>query len=208
MGFIGDVNLWLSLVLALIYLMRFRKLGWDYKYFTLTLITYGVIMFSMDLYVTITDGKNNLFLFFPYLVFEYVTLILFYSEVLQNKKIRLLLIPGLLFFAVQYILNPGLIYELNELGTFVSHSILISLSLFYMYRCLTNAGPFSLINLGIFLYFVPVTLVFVFGNFLNSDEFYLKLSLLFNNIHELIYLLFQILVFVEWWRNFYRVKTN
>ncbi len=207
-GFIGDANLWLSLILVVLYFVRFRKYGWDYKYFNLFLLNYAVITICMWSYVILTEGGNNLFFFLPYLVFEFITLLFFYSEVLENKKIRFLLLPVLLFFAIQNGLNPGLINHFNELGAFVSHSVLISLSLFYMYKCLSKAGPFSVINLGIFLYFIPVTLVFVFGNFLNSDEFHQRLSLLFNNIHDVIYLLFQSLIFVEWWRNFYRVKTN
>ena len=207
MDFFDDANFWFSLTVTLLYILRFRAYGWDYKYFSLTLVTYAVITLGMQQYLAVT-GENNIFFFHPYILFEFIFLTLFYRELLQNKKITYIIYPVSLFLLLQYILNPSLIFNYNTLGVLVTHSLIIVLSLLYMYRCLSNSGPFSLINLGVFVYIVSVTLFFISGNLVWGDENEKEVVIMFGKIHDVIYFLFQLLVFIEWWRKFYRVKTN
>jgi len=205
---LGSINIWFSVVLAILYSTRLHTNGNVYKYFTYLLITYAVIQSGMLLMIYFYKGKENLFFFLPYFFFQFITLSFFYRYLLDKRKIVLVIIPVVLFLVFQYVLVPELLNRYNPLGVTITQSLIIIYSLLYMYRSLTNPGSFSLINVGIFLYMIPSTLIFASGNFVKGDELQLKLHILLGDIRDVCYFLLQLLILIEWWRNFYRVKTT
>lgn len=204
----GEINIWLSLILALLFAEEYRNQGASFKYFTLFLVSYAGIQWAMHFYVVLTGGNNNLVFFGPYMFLQFITLSLFYKTLLQNKKVFYVMLVVVFFLIAQYIAAPSLLYKYNTIGITLTQSIIIIYSMIFMYRSLTVNSPFRLINLGVFLYFVASTLVFASGNFIFGDEMSQSLHVLLYNVKEITYILFQVLILIELWRNFYRVKTS
>ena len=108
--------------------------------------------------------------------------------------------------AYQYVKDPSLYYRYNIFGMLISHVIIVIYSIVYFYKSLSQKPLFLYVNTGLFLYLLSSALLFALGN----QVYNLKVSVsnlnLLVGLNSLFYALFQILVLVEWWKN-YRTKV-
>ncbi len=148
---------------------------------------------------------SNLFMINIFIVLQFIILSLFYEKILINKQIKYILLIVVLLLVFQYAYIDELFFKYNPLGVFITHIVLSSYSLLYMYRSLQKKTPqFLIINIGLFLYLISSMLVFSSGNLVFniniSKEVYYSLL----KVNTIMYIVFQILIFIEWRKNYYK----
>lgn len=191
------------LINVFVFLRSFNREGKTYKIFTFYLIAVAVTQVLTTIWVFL--HANNLGFSNIYLVFQFVLLSLFYYELLKNRIILYLLVGVGLFLAYQYISGDASIFEYNSIGLSITQMLIIAYSITYFYRSIHGKTTFLLINVGIFFYLICSTLIFASGElqFQLPQKGYLLLILL----NTIFYLLFQLVIFYEWYKN-YRVQLK
>lgn len=197
------------LINFILYLKRFTKNNKSFKviclFLTLTTVTQ---MVSFSLYLYSTEIKN-LFISHYFFIGQLIILSVFFFTVLKNtffKKIIFpLLILVLLVLGIQYYNEPKLYYRFNELEVLITSIPLAIYSLVFLFQKTESKNKeFIYFNAGFFIYTLCSTLIFFSGNFKAKRE---TLMLLWE-LHSFLYLAFQFLIFIEWYKNFRKSKTN
>ncbi len=203
--YLGDIQVLLSIILFVVFFIGFSKYGKAYKIFTLYLGFIAIIQLITFYYALYK--WNNIFFFHFYFVGQFVFMSLFYYELLKNKLLCIILGIGLVAIGIQFAIQPNIFFEYHTYGVSITQSIIVLYAITYYYRSLSVANPFMLINTGVLLYFMTSILFFASGNLLlhldipNETKRYIGL------VNQFLYFVFQILIFVEWYRN-YRVTTK
>ncbi|WP_217629431.1 hypothetical protein [Ulvibacter litoralis] len=113
---------------------------------------------------------------------------------------------ALLFFIFQYIDDPELSAKYNPLGSAIAQIIIVIYSLLYFYRLLSAKGEFLIVNIGVFFYMLISILIFAAGNLVFVDEFK-SVSSIMRNLNAVFYFVFQVLILLEWGKNYYKKKN-
>lgn len=166
-------------------------------------------LFSMGLIQVATfwlwyNGVNNLHLSHYYLVTQFILLSLFYYNLYGNKTQKIVTVLILLsvvgVLIVQSYLRPDLLYKFNLLEILLTSLPIVFFSVFQFYNSLTETKKFMYINSGICIYILSSTLIFCSGNIVNDITTEFRTTLWFMNVT--LYLVYQILISVEWFHNF------
>ncbi|MBK0370500.1 hypothetical protein [Flavobacterium agrisoli] len=70
----------------------------------------------------------------------------------------------LLIFFIQYIVQPDLIDKFNLFEILITNSLLIVYMLMHSYNMLESKREFYFVNLGLLIYLLSSTILFIFGN--------------------------------------------
>lgn len=202
---IGTAIIFISVLYPLLYLRGFSRYSRAFKYFTIYLLIIGTIQISMQTYSLVTMGDSNLFFFIYYFVLQFIMLSLFYKELLGYKWIHIITGGVLLLLAYQYFTDPSLYFKYNPIGSSVTQLIIVFYSLLYFYKSLTGKGEFLIVNVGLFIYLLSSLLIFAFGNLAINDSFSDYIFKLLFSLNSALYFILQVLIVLEWFRN-YRVK--
>ncbi len=196
-----------SALYPLLYLTGFTRNSKAFKYFTIYLLIIGFIQISMRSYKLVTMGESNLFFFIYYFVLQFTVLSLFYKQLLGYKWINIITGITLLIIGYQYFTDPELYFKYNPIGSSVTQLILVVYSMLYFYKSLSGKREFLIINVGLFIYLLSSLLIFAAGNLVlnNSIPDYIPKLLVQSNL--VLFFLFQVLIVVEWFRN-YRVAKK
>jgi hypothetical protein len=203
---IADIPTVLYFINVVLYFSIYKKLNTSLKIITAYLLVTFVIEIVSDRLSTI--GVNNLYLSHVYFIEQFLLLSYFYST-LDFSKIQLLFLKisvgvVLTILMIQYILFPKLIFQFNEIEIVLCNFPLIIFSLFHYYNSIGEKTSYPFINMGVLVYLSCSTVVFCSGNLMTLLNMKVNRTIwVFNNI---ISILFQVLLFVEWYR-FYR-KTK
>ncbi|SDE98517.1 hypothetical protein SAMN05421855_10431 [Ulvibacter litoralis] len=189
-----------------LYLIGFTRNSKAYKIFTLYLIGIGIIQFLMGFVRNFLDFETNLFLFKYYFIFQFLMLSYFYKTLLGYRWVYFMTSIALLFFIFQYIDDPELSAKYNPLGSAIAQIIIVIYSLLYFYRLLSAKGEFLIVNIGVFFYMLISILIFAAGNLVFVDEFK-SVSSIMRNLNAVFYFVFQVLILLEWGKNYYKKKN-
>lgn len=147
--------------------------------------------------------RNNLFLSHVYFNGQFILLSLFFSTLYGFKKFKklhlFLTFLVVLFFVIFLINTPGSLLKWNvfEIAT-TSIPLIIYSFYFFVKNIDTNKNKkYIYFNSGFFLYTLCSTLIFTLG-ILDAVE----LKSYVWSFNAILYLAFQILIFVEWYQNF------
>lgn len=197
--YLGYIFLFINLIL---YFKDFIKSNKVFKILTLYLVlTFLTQLLSSELFDTIFK-KDNLFLSHYYFIGQFLILSLFFKHILEGKILKKIITSVLIIFCVlltfQYCNNPMLYFKFNQLEILLTSIPLISYSfIFLIQKTDTSCKKFIYFNAGFFLYMISSTLLFTAGNLISS----LKISYAWH-INSLLYIIFQILISLEWHKNF------
>lgn len=189
-------------MLPLLYIRYFFLNKIAYKVFTLFLIFYAIIEFFQVFVKDFLLIKDNIFLFVYYFIGQFVLLSIFFKKLLGYKWIYYIMYAGLVFFAIQYVMEPQMYFRFNPLGSVISNVIIVSYSFLYFYKRLAEKGEFLIVNIGIFLYLLSSILVFASGNLIFNENISDEIPRLLVRINRILFLVFQVLILVEWWKNY------
>ncbi len=199
-----DTLIFFSIVIAIIYCWGFTVKSKAFKFFTFYLVFISLIQILL-FYFSIVK-MNSIFLFHFYFIGQFVLLSLFYKELLKMKYLDWISIAVLLYLGIDYLLNPNLFFEYHTYGVLITQGVVVFYSLIFFYRSLSRQNEFIYINTGILIYFMTSILFFGSGNLILRLGFTKDFQKLFGVINDVLYLLFQILIFIEWYRN-YKIKN-
>lgn len=205
-GIISDITVYFSLLYPILYLKGFVSNNKAFKIFTIYLVLIGVIQIGMRFVIKVLEMESNLFLSHYYFIFQFVLLSMFYRQLLSSKWVYYILGAVAVFLVYQYINDPHMYFRYNSIGMFMTHILLVSYALVYMYRCLSGKYEFTIVNIGIFFYLLSSSLIFASGNLVLNIDVPESFTDLLININKFLFLVFQILIFTEWYRNYRKPK--
>ncbi len=152
---------------------------------------------------------NNLFLSHFYFIFQFVLLSAFYLLLLNKRQKRFVIIIYFIVLSIlggQYMLKPKELFGFNLFEVFITSFPLVIYSVIHLYNSLTSKGVFLYFNAAILIYISSSTLIFFLGNYLAIFEQKVVINIWF--IHKILYLVFLILIFLEWKNSFSSHKTK
>lgn len=197
------------LINTLLYFSRYKSAKPVYSIFSIYL-GYSLII-QITNWVLAENEINNLFLSHFYFVGQYVLFSYIYytllNSVILKKFIQNLSVLIILLSASNYLFNPELFYEFNLLEIISCSIPIVIFSALHLYQSLGNLKKeYVFISSGIFIYLICSTLIFASGNFVSPKEtFWNQFIWLMNSI---LYLIYQILIYVEWYKNFRNLKPS
>lgn len=193
-AYLGTLILLINLIL---FVSVFRLKNRAFKIYTIYLGFIFIIQVLSEF--LILRKMNNLFLSHFYFVFQFVFLTFFYLNIinvpLQRKIIKILFCLSILMLLVQYLVFEELFFQFNLFEIFITSYFLIIYSAFHLYNMLNSKKEFYYINIGILIYLFGSTVLFLLGNLM--AELKSKLSILTYTFNSIIYIFYQLLVFVE-----------
>lgn len=149
-----------------VYCIGFFRAGRAYTFFISYLA--WILLCEIVFYVLNYQRINNLFFSHYYLIIQFVLLGLFFHEILtenyQKNIARFLLVTIPLVLIVQYIIDPEKYYVFNLFEIFVTSYSIIILALFHLYNILDTEKKYNYISLGLLLYLISSTVIFLSGN--------------------------------------------
>jgi len=206
-SFLGDLAIYISPIVAIIYLISFIRNDKIYKVFTIYLIAMALVQISSHYVGRGGLNKTNLYFSHIFYISQFIILSIFYLKLLSKKIIVYLLLIVLLLISIQFINDPSIFFRYNPIGMSFTQIILVVYSIIYLYKSLTNKGEFVIVNIGILIYLLSSTLIFASGNLVLDLNISKETRLVLVNVNRMLSIIFQILVFIEWYRN-YRIRVS
>lgn len=171
-----------------------------YKIFCYYLLFTLIIQLISEIYIFL--DKENLFLTHYYFTIQFFFLSFFYKELIKwRKQISVVLFITFLFLIIQYLVKPNLYFEFNLLEIlFCSIPLLIYSFQFFFENIDGKNKKFIYVNSAIFTYILSSTLIFSSGNIMpNLPK---SINSIIWTVNAFLYLIFQVLIFIEWYKNF------
>lgn len=198
------ITVYLAMIYPLLYIIGFTKNSKAYKIFTIYLVIIGLVQLSMQVHGNIFKGESNLFFFIYYFVLQFIALSFFYKELLEYKWLHIVTGIVLSIIGYQYFLDPSMYFRYNPIGSSLTQIIIVIYSLLYFYKSLSGKREFLIVNVGMFFYMLSSLLIFASGNLVFNDNIPGYIPKLLTNVNIVLYFIFQILIVVEWYRNYRR----
>ncbi|SDR83472.1 hypothetical protein SAMN04515667_0791 [Formosa sp. Hel1_31_208] len=176
-------------------------------FLSLYLFVSGIVMVFSS--ILAYNSEPNLHLSHIYFIAQFVFLSLFFGSLFNSKQkkwVTLILIFVLTVLICQYIQNPELIYKFNLFEIFITSFPIIIYSIIHLYNSLSKNGEYMLVNSGILVYLTTSTLIFILGNYL--AEFRNDLITKIWIINKLLYVLYLVLILIEWKIKFQPAKSS
>ncbi len=207
---IAYVVLFLNIVLYLYYLnFKSNRLNWFNTFLILGLIT------QITALIFTSQKINNLPLLHIYTLLEFIFLSLFYKnilkqEILSKKYFNILIIS--ISISILIILNSIFlqnIYTFNSNAKTLTQVIYICYALTYFFNVTLEKTPIikflNSINAAILLYYAGSLFIFMFSNVFFSLS---KEHIVFWVVNALLYLIFQLWVFIALWTFRQQTRTK
>ena len=202
-----DISIYLGylilMVNVLFYLKSYRQKTIAFKFLSIYLISSFIIQILSE-YIASYKG-NNIFLFHYFNIIQFILLSLFYLNVFKSKNLKKVIIYGgiIVFLVVVYIIfsTKEYYYKFILSEILVLNIPLLIYSFIFFIRRIDSANKlFIYFNSGFFVYAVCSTLLFCAGHIESEIKYLLW------NVNTTLYVFYQILIFIEWYKNF-RKKT-
>ena len=188
----------------ILYVKGFSKFGKAFTIYTLYLFLLVIIQLTMEVLTSFTI--HNLYLIHFYFIGQFILLGLFYRELLQNKlqkKIILFaLFFGLLLLVVQYTYEPELFFKFNLFEIVLTSLLVVVFALLYLYKMLTDSKKYYYITVGIIIYLLASTVLFLVGNL--TIGLSKEVRLISWNLNAFFVLVNQLFILYEWKVSFSR----
>lgn len=169
-----------------------------------------IFLFQIVLFLFWLFKINNIFLSHFYFIIQFVLLSFFYRELFKGKNqkrvINAVMITIISIIIIQYIFTPGLFNKFNLSEIVLTSVPLIMYSIIHFYNILGKKKEYVYINSGVLLYLSGSTLLFVAGNYIVASDSILNKSIWI--INSILFVVYQILIFVEWRKSFYKKKIQ
>lgn len=176
-----------------------------YRIFTV----YLIFIFFIQIITILLNRKRipNLFLSHYYFIGQYFLLTACFFYLFKKKAYKLSLLICLIFVSffivIFYTLNPEKYYSFNLIEIFLTSTPLIIFCFLYFIEKFEDISrDFLYIFSGFFIYILCSTLLFATGDIGSIHKVTLW------SINALIYLLYQVLIFFEWYKHFRKPKVK
>lgn len=206
LAYIGYFFLLINLIL---FSTQFFKESKAYKIFTIYLALVLVIQVWAE--TLIQQRMSNLFLSHFYFIGQFVGLSLFYWHILRQKNSQRQFVLGglvvaLIILGIQYCSDTSLFFRFNLFEIILTSFILIVWASTHFYNLLNEKKEFYYANIGILMYLLGSTILFLVGNLMTS------LSPTLNQIpwiiNSFLYIIYQIFILFDWKDRYSRKELN
>ncbi len=214
----SELHVFISTAAHIVILLNILQILLEYKKMP-RLITWFNILLLLSLVVQVLarvlwlNHMNNLFLLHIYTLFEFIFLGFFYSRLLTKysffQKYHLYFIAGISLLIVLNTIFLQPITGFNNNAKTLTQVIYIGYAVAYFFQEAATTDKnaqqrlLTLINSAILLYYAGSLFIFMFGSIiLKSSEHYA-----FWIVNALLYLIFQLLVFIALWTFRQRTKS-
>ncbi|PWG05702.1 hypothetical protein DIS07_04455 [Polaribacter aquimarinus] len=158
--------------------------------------------------------ERNLYLSHFYFIGQFILLSSFYAKVLKGKKlisfIKNILILVIILLIGYYSLYPKDYFKWNVFEiSITSVPLLVYSFLFFTQRIeIKTSRSFIYFNSGFFVYLLSSTLLFTLGNIGLGNLELRPIKLFVWKVNSILYIIYQILVFLEWYKNFRKKESS
>ncbi|WKL44772.1 hypothetical protein [Flavobacterium sp. ZE23DGlu08] len=202
---IGYLILFFNLIL---FIKGFANQGKAYKIFTWYLGVVFTIQIISNIFMRM--NTNNLFLSHFYFIGQFILLSFFYITVLkeefQKKLVKAGLVIGLLALSIQYAYDTSLFFKFNLFEIFITSFLLIIYATIHFYNMLNEKKEFYYVNVGLLIYLLGSTILFLVGNL--TAILSPKMSLFTWILNALLIIINQFFILIEWKKSFYKKEIN
>ncbi|MES2853861.1 MAG: hypothetical protein V4698_13195 [Bacteroidota bacterium] len=202
---IGYLILFFNLIL---FIKGFANQGKAYKIFTWYLGVVFTIQIISNIFMRM--NTNNLFLSHFYFIGQFILLSFFYITVLkeefQKKLVKAGLVIGLLALSIQYAYDTSLFFKFNLFEIFITSFLLIIYATIHFYNMLNEKKEFYYVNVGLLIYLLGSTILFLVGNL--TAVLSPKMSLFTWILNALLIIINQFFILIEWKKSFYKKEIN
>jgi hypothetical protein len=200
---IAYLGIFLLLVNTIQFFKGFSNNGKAFKIFAIYLGSIFLIQISASVLKSLSI--NNLFLSHFYFILQFILLSIFYLNLnlneIQKKNIKIGLFFTLSLLIIQYCFDSSQFFKFNLFEIFITSFLIIIYTVFYLYNLLDQKEKkFYYVNLGILIYLFGSTVFFLAGDLLTLNALRFEISIWVLN--ALLFVVYQILIFVEWKKNF------
>lgn len=201
---LSDIALAILIINVILYFIGFFRNGKAYKFFCIYLLSIATIQVFMA--ILAAKSHNNHFLSTYYLILRFIFLSFFFYylfrsvAVFKSNIVKYTSAAAVIFLAIQYIADPGLYYVFNSVGFFVTSVLLIIYAVLYLYEMLSHRLPFYYVTIGIFVYLISSALIF--ASAASMVTFNDDISMAIWLINAALFIVYQILIFLEWKKQF------
>lgn len=188
---------------TLVFTISYNVKNKEQKYF----IMYLILCFTVQMFSGFLSDlrQNNLFLSHYFFIGQFIFLSLFFSTFYRFKNIiRSFTFLVALSFIFYLNLNTEIYKKWSVIEIAVTSIPLIIYSLLFFVKKISDNkdNKYIYFNTGFFLYTLCSTLIFSLGNIGTRElKFYVW------KINNLLYFIFQVLIFIEWYKNFRKSLT-
>ena len=196
--FIVNAGYFFLIINTLAFIISYNKKHKALKYF----IMYLMLCVFVQIYSSFLSSLriNNLFLSHYFFIGQFIFLSFFFSTLYNFKKLIRLLTFLIAFSFITYLYNfPETLKKWNVLEIAITSIPLLVYSFFFFVKKIDNNidKKYIYFNSGFFVYTLCSTLICTLGNIGSRElKFYVW------QFNAFLYLIFQIMVFVEWYKNF------
>lgn len=178
-----------------------KKYTLPVKIFTIYLFVIVIIQVSTK--IMASYKINNLVFTHYYFIGQFFLLSLFFRSILNTKKITkaidIVIILVLPTICIYYLIHPHKYFEFNNFEiALTSIPLIIYCFLFIIKKIDQKDKTYFYLVSGLFIYLAGSTLLFSTGNIKMFSP--MKKVVWFMNM--VLYLIYQILIFIEWYKNF------
>ena len=205
---VGDISIYLSVGIGILYVIGFNKNSKAYRIFASYLILIALIQVGAYYVGRGYMSLPNLYYSHFYYIGQFVLLTWFYAVLLKSKWPYYLLVPVLIYAAYGFYNDPESFYRYNTLGMSITSAILVIYSVLYLYKSITEKGEFVIVSSGIFFYLLSSTLIFASHNLISGTDLSKSTKNILTDLNLILYLLFLVLIFVEWIKNYNSLKRS
>lgn len=150
----------------ILYTKGFFKFGKAFKIYVFYLFLLVIVQLTMEILTSFSI--NNLYLIHLYFIGQFILLGIFYKTLLQDtfqkNIITFSLFFGSLLLAIQYIYEPDVFFKFNLFEIVLTSLLVVVFALLYLYKMLTDSKKYYYITVGIIIYLLASTVLFLVGN--------------------------------------------
>jgi hypothetical protein len=203
----GDIAVCILLLNCILYFKNFFNFDKAYKLLCFYLLNHLGVEIAMR---TLSLLKmNNHFVSHFYLIFQFLILSFFFLQLLnsaiQKRRIRIFMVLCLNSIIIQYLFIPEMFFKFNPFEIFITSFPLIIFATLTLFEMLDGKKEFFIVIIAIVVYLFGSTIVFLFGNIINSYN--LRLADFCWALNTVLYLILQIIFLVQWKLNYSKIKA-
>ncbi|MBE8728130.1 hypothetical protein C4F50_24715 [Flavobacterium sp. KB82] len=143
---------------------------------------------------------TNLYMSHIYFVGQLLLMGFFYFTLLKNEDHKKIILggiaSGILVLVVHYCLDPSLFFKFNLLEITVTSLLVVFFALFHLYHMLSGSKEYYYITVGIIIYLLASTILFLVGNL--TIGLSANLKFLSWTLNAVLVLMNQIFILYEW----------
>ena len=200
-GFLLSVfSLFLLLINSLLFLSKVKRIkNQVYKYVTIYLLVLFVVEFFCN-GIGFLYPDQNFYLSHFYFNAQFILLSIVFYRLFSNPKLKKVIVFNYIVVTLviigMYLYNNESFWQFNLFEIASTSALLIVYALIHLYNTLGKEKKFFYLTIGLILYLLCSSLIFLFGNYelVFMKDPYIDIWI----FNTLFYIVYQVLIFAEW----------